>query len=95
MSPPVRYRRSPAVLFREAAGDVLLARPGKAGVDLLSGTAGAVWRLLDRPRSLPELSAELGDRYGVAPATVGRDVEPLLGELVRRQMVEELEGVDG
>ncbi|MGH6787844.1 MAG: HPr-rel-A system PqqD family peptide chaperone [Novosphingobium sp.] len=47
----------------------------------LSGTALAVWRLVDGARGRSELIAELADRFGTRPAEIAADVDAFLDEL--------------
>lgn len=90
MSASVRFRRSETILFRSVGREVLLARPGNEGIDRLSETAGAVWRLLHVPCRLAEVVAALADAYGEHPDAIAADVEGLLRELCRRGWVVEV-----
>jgi hypothetical protein len=54
-----------------------------------------VWNLLDEPRSVDELSTVLAAAYGTPQATIARDVEALLGDLVARGVVDRVHGLDG
>jgi coenzyme PQQ synthesis protein D (PqqD) len=90
MSDP-RFRRSPAALFRTAGSEVLLASADRDGVDLLPGTAAAVWLLLEEPASLAHLSEDLAELYAMPVERVVEDVEPLVDELTRRGWVERVD----
>lgn len=76
------------MLWRNSGDDVLVA--GLRGEDLqvLSGTACHVWALLDRPRTLAEVVAILGDHYHAAHEVIARDVAHLLEDLRRRGLVD-------
>jgi hypothetical protein len=87
MSEP-RYRRSAAALTRTVGSEVLLASPRHDAVDVLPGTAAAVWELLNEPASAPELSRELSSLFGVGAERVAEDIAPLLEELVERGWLE-------
>ncbi len=67
-----------------------MAPPDSDDFDRLSGTAAAVWRLLEEPRTVAELVGTLGARYGSPPAEIERDARALLQELVCRGHVEEV-----
>jgi hypothetical protein len=70
--------------------EVLLAAPGRAGFDALSGPATAVWSHLGRPRTLEELVGFLSERYVAPRASIELDVQVLLAELTRRGWIEEV-----
>jgi Coenzyme PQQ synthesis protein D (PqqD) len=87
---PARFWRSPAALSRSFEEEVLLAAPGREAIDRLSGTAAAVWELLDVPRTLPDVVAALGHSYGADSATIARDVDGLVDDLLARGWLEEV-----
>lgn len=66
---------------------MILAALDSEGFEGLSETAAEVWRLLDVPRSAPQVAEILGRSYEAPPDTIGEDVERLLGDLVRRGFV--------
>lgn len=66
---------------RFSTGAVLL--PGEATEPLLLNAQGAeVWDIFDEPTSFDDAVAELSNRYGLPPATIGRDVQALVDHLV-------------
>jgi hypothetical protein len=83
------------VLFRRIGPEVVLARVDGEDLESLSETAGAVWGLLDEPRSVDELATALRASYGSDPARIASDVEALLDELVGRGVVERVRDLDG
>jgi hypothetical protein len=85
-----RFERCQAVFFRTIGQEVILAVPDESGFTHLSGTAFAVWHLLEVPRSLSELVGVLAESYGERRETVNADVRSLLDELVRRGLVEKV-----
>lgn len=82
-----RFAWSPDVLFRSAGPDVLLALPDHEDFELLSGTAGVVWRLLETPTTIAELVDVLVELYGTTAETVAADVRPLIDELMERGLI--------
>jgi len=88
--PQVRYQRSPATLARTVGDDVLLAAAGQEEMELLSGTAGAVWRLLSTPRTRDDISRRLARDFAALPERVEADVERLLQHLEHRGWIEEI-----
>ena len=88
MSDPAPYRRSPETLVRNVGREVLLTAAGHADVDRLSGTAAAVWRVLEIPRPPAEVARVVADAFGQRPQDVLGDVEAFLDDLLRRGWVE-------
>jgi hypothetical protein len=86
--------RSKDALFRVVGTDVLLARAGRAQIDVLSTSAGLAWQLLDTPRRGPDLCDALAALYGIPPTEIERDVSALIDELQRRGWVHEVADVD-
>lgn len=82
MSDPA-YRRSSDVLWRNVGPEVLLTRPTTETTDVLSETAAAVWRLLERRRSALEIADRLDGFEGRAEE-IAAGVDALLMDLVRR-----------
>ena len=83
-----RFRRSESALFRIVGPDVLLTRLGLTEVDLLAGSAGLVWQLLDVPRTGSKLVAALVDRYGIPASAIEPVLSSFLEDLERRGWVE-------
>ena len=74
-----RYRRHGDVLWRLAHDRVVARRIGMEGVDLQGATA-LVWVVLDEPRSLTEIMAELAAAdHHLDHADVAMAVEQLTG----------------
>ena len=78
------WRQADDVLCRVTRDTVVLLRVAGAPDDdplTLSGSAAAVWALLEVPATLASLSAELGDLYHADPDQVASDIQPLLDHL--------------
>jgi hypothetical protein len=71
---------------------MLLARPGREGVDSLSETATVVWELLGTPRTLGSLVDLLAEAYAAHRENIAADVELLVEELIERGWVEDANG---
>ncbi len=76
------------MLVRNVGGDVLLTAAGHADIDRLSGTAAAVWHVLDVPRAPGEVTRLVAEAFGQQERAVLADVEAFLDELQRRGWVE-------
>jgi hypothetical protein len=92
--PAPRYEWSPEVLFRSSGPDVLLAPPGRDDFELLSGTAGVLWRLLQTPVTIDAVVDELADLYQADRDAVAADVGPVLDDLTRRGLVRQAPEAD-
>jgi hypothetical protein len=86
------FVRSPNALSRSVDRETLLAAVDREDVDRLSPSAGAVWSLLDRPRTVSALVDDLSAVFDVTQGRIAKDVETLLSDLVSRGWVEEVSG---
>ena len=85
--------RSRSVVARVVAGETLIVPiRGKVG-DLASiysfnGTGTLIWRLLESPRTVMELSAAVAQAYDVDPAQAECDVTNFVNEMKAAGLVE-------
>jgi hypothetical protein len=86
--PDVRYMRSPVAIYRTVGPDVVLARADVPDVDLLEGTAGLAWQLLDAPSTSLDLASALADLYEISVEAIHGAVQALLDDLRDRGWVE-------
>lgn len=79
----VRWQRRREVLWRAALGQLVVLVPDRAdAVPLVVTSPGAaVWALLEEPVTLEEIAATLAEVFGVDPATVEHDLEPVISQL--------------
>ena len=89
-----RFRQLPQLSQREFAGEVLVMNPDCDDVEHLQGTAVQIWKMLETPRTLPDLVTVLAHRYETPESDIGDDVEALLDDLVARDLVEEVVDFD-
>jgi hypothetical protein len=90
----VRYARAASALWRDAGDCVLtlLPEPQSAVVQLAGGSA-ALWRLLDRPRTLDELVAAVDPPAATGPSgssggsRLAAEVERALDQLVTHRLL--------
>jgi hypothetical protein len=85
---PRRYVRTGEVLWRRVGAEVLLATPTGSDVERLSLPASAAWRLLDRPRTVPELTASLAGEFPLDGDEIADRVEALVDALESRGLLE-------
>lgn len=84
---PGSYVRNERVLWRRAAGSVLLLRGGAHDVVLLDDSACLLWRLLDRPRAFDQIVDLLSEAYGTGGQQVAADVAAALARLTSLDVV--------
>jgi hypothetical protein len=79
------YVRSSSALSRQVGDETLVTRVDRESLDVLAGTAGHIWRLLEQPRTVAELVEILAGHYRADPERIRRDVDRLLEDLVERE----------
>jgi hypothetical protein len=89
MTEPI-FARSPVALSRTVGGEILLAAPNRESVDRLSPTAGAVWSLLERPRTMSSLVEELVRTFDAPRARIEADLDILMSDLTSRGWITEV-----
>ena len=85
------WRHRPDALSRRAGGTVVLLGCSELADDnpvMLSGSAAAVWDLLEFPATLGSLSKELADTYNADRDEVTRGVQALLNRLRSEGLLE-------
>jgi hypothetical protein len=85
-----RFRQVPELSQREFAGEALVLNTDREDVEHLQGTAVQIWKMLETPRTLPDLVTVLSYRYEIPETDIGDDVEALLDDLIARDLVEEV-----
>ena len=56
---------------------------------MLPAPGDAIWELLATPRSMPELVADLAERFDTPPVVIEQDLRPFLAELARHGLLDE------
>jgi hypothetical protein len=87
------FIRSQSVVARVVAGETLIvpvrARVGDlASIYSFNGTGTLIWRLLESPRTVMELSAAVAQAYDVDPAQAECDVTNFVNEMKAAGLVE-------
>jgi len=70
----------------------MLTTPDALEITTLAGSAVDVWRALERPRSLPELAAELADAFDRSAAEIEQDIAPIIHRLLDAHLIERRAG---
>jgi hypothetical protein len=74
-----RWRRTPAVLARDAGNGMLLLDLNGRSYHRLNETAAEIWRMLDTADTVPEIEARLVTLYDLAHAEAADAVQEMLG----------------
>ena len=87
------FVRSQSVVVRVVAGETLIvpirARVGDlASIYSFNSTASLIWKLLDSPRTVAELTAAVAQEYEVEAAQAQRDVAHFVDEMKAVGLVE-------
>ena len=85
----VRYRRNPAAVWRASHSFLVAAVPPRPPTTVV-GSAAMVWVLLEQPLTLHEIVSRLVEASQADAATVRRDTETLVADLVPTGLVEEM-----
>ncbi len=88
LSDSVLIQRAPDALWRRVGSEVVSAKGGREGIELLSPTAGAIWMLLDEPRTFADLLSSLAGAYRVGQEEIELDVRGFLSSLMERELVQ-------
>jgi hypothetical protein len=67
--------------------EIIVMRLDNGEFFALSGTAAAVWRLIDGKRDRSALLAELADQFAADEKQIEADVDELLGQLIESGLV--------
>jgi hypothetical protein len=84
----MHYMRSPLVLSRRVGQEWLLALPNRDEIDIVSGTAGTVWELLETPATVADLSKALSEIYESSSEAIAAEVSDFVGVLSERRLLE-------
>ena len=92
-STPEVLIRSQAVVARVVAGETLIVPIRSKVGDLASiysfnGTGSLIWKLLESPRTLAQLAAEVAEAYEVDHTRVEQDVTKFVSEMKSVGLVE-------
>jgi hypothetical protein len=90
----VRYRRSPAALWRRVGGTILVTTGADPDVHELLGGAAAAWVELIQPRTVPELVDGLAEVHEAQPDSIEEQVSNVLETLRDLGVVDEADRAD-
>jgi hypothetical protein len=85
-----RYRRAEGLIWREFAGEVIVATREGDDFEVLASTGSLIWELLERPCSVDELVDPLAVVFGTSGSSIRGDVVAYVDELEERGVIERL-----
>lgn len=80
----VSYRHADGVLSRRVGDSVLILVRQSRELICIDGSAAALWDSLRTPSSAGRTAGLLAEMYGVSDEVVGRDIAPVLADLLER-----------
>jgi hypothetical protein len=88
-----RFRKSPSIVTRDIAGEIILVPIRQHVGDLdsvytLNETASRIWALIDGQRSVGDIRDAIVAEFETGPDEAGPDVVALLGQLQAAGAVE-------
>ena len=86
-----RLQRTANCLAAEVDGDIVFFDPVDGKYFASSAVGCEIWRLLESPHSVDELTQQLIELYDVSEETCHNEVTQFVRELVRNQFVEIIE----
>ena len=82
------YARSADAIFSEIEGEFVALNINKGQCYGMDSIASKIWTMIEKPRSLEDICAELEILYDVDPDTCRADVESLLTSLSKERLVD-------
>lgn len=87
LSPTQRVERHPHTASRVVAGEAVILAPASTTFHLLNGSGSELWSLLDRPRSVGELTDYLCAEFDIDPPAAANDVRVFVEQLATEGLV--------
>ena len=81
---PVREKN---LVWRDIAGEVVIAEGDNSTVRVLNGTASAIWNLADGTREAGDIAASICSRFDVEPEQARADVDEFFQELLQAGLI--------
>lgn len=87
-----RPTRDSHLVWRDIAGEVVIAQRNNRTVRVLNKTASLIWTLADGTRTMDDIVSELCARFDVSAATAATDTDEFCQELARAGLLALREG---
>ncbi len=92
MGARVHPMRDQRVVWRDIAGEVVIAERDNRTIRVLNKTASLIWALADGTRQAEAIVAEVCNQFEVAPEQARADVEEFCRELLEAGLISMKEG---
>lgn len=79
--------RDTSVVWRDIAGEIVIADGDSAKVHVLNKTASLIWTLADGTRQVEDMAADICNRFEVTPEQARADAEEFCHQLLEAQLV--------
>lgn len=87
MADTTRYQRVSDIVSTDMDGERVMMSLDQGAYFGLGGIGGTIWDMLDQPRSIAELEAQVMTQYAVDAETCRTDVAAFLADLERNGLV--------
>lgn len=87
MADTPRYQRVSDIVSTDMDGERVMMSLDQGAYFGLGGIGGTIWDMLDQPRSIAELEAQVMTQYAVDAETCRTDVAAFLADLERNGLV--------
>ena len=79
--------RKSHVVWRDIAGEVVIAEGGNSTIHVLNGTASLIWSLADGSRGMEDIISEICNKFEVTREEAMLDAEEFCRELLQAGLV--------
>lgn len=93
MANTVRPIRDTHVVWRDIAGEVVIAKRDNRTIRVLNRTASLIWTMSDGKRQVGEIAAEVCSKFEVEPEQARADVDGFCQQLLEAGLISMKEGV--
>lgn len=87
MADTLRYQRVSDIVSTDMDGERVMMSLDQGAYFGLGGIGGTIWDMLDQPRSIGELEAQVMAQYAVDAETCRTDVAAFLADMERNGLV--------
>lgn len=88
----MKYKQSPNFMLKNVSGDDVLIARGKTalkvnGVFIFNETCSFLWKNLEEPASIEELTDLFQSKYGIDEETASFDLKVCMREMLKNEMI--------
>lgn len=86
-----KYTQNRDIAWRMVDGEAVLVVPSESRVMVLNETAGALWEVLETPKSAVEMAETLARRFEVDLETARLDVDEFVARFHEKNLINRIE----